>query len=299
MKYFAPILAGTILALLGAVSSVGAAETIGEYTPLAPLPGTLTSGTETTNLPTYLAGMMKLLIAVAGSLAFLMMIIGGTEYVAAGITPDAKSNAKDKITNAIVGLILTLVSYLILLSINPKLVEFNLTLPEIQPKVEALLPEIAEEVAPWGGVEGDYEIRSRLLSGGSGKLSINNADCETIGQTGCTSVFGLGETAIRGLINLANDCTGCKVVVTGGTEYWLHGNRSTVKDSNNTSHKPGNNVVDISINDTKLNDYIRSKGTIITSSEKCPNSGTYYQIGSAVYVDERVDGNDGHWHACY
>lgn len=105
------------------------------YTPLAPLPGTVTTGggaeTASTNLGSYLSGMLKLLIALGGALAILMAIIGGTQYVAAGISPDAKSSAKARIINAFIGLALILSSYLILNSINPKLVAFNLSLKTV------------------------------------------------------------------------------------------------------------------------------------------------------------------------
>jgi hypothetical protein len=87
---------------------------------------------------------MKLIIAVAGGLAVLMMIIGGTQYVAAGVTLDAKSGAKDRIQNAAIGLALTLASYLILVSINPKLVQFNLNLPPIQLETKDAISGISE-----------------------------------------------------------------------------------------------------------------------------------------------------------
>lgn len=299
MKYLAPALAGITLALLGGALTAIAAETIGEYTPLAPLPGTLTEGTETTNLPTYLAGMLKLLIAVAGSLAFLMMVIGGTEYVAAGVTPDAKGHAKEKITNAIVGLILTLVSYLILLSINPRLVEFNLELPAIVPKSEALLADnVSGSPAGPGGL-GDSAIRLRIISSGNDKISFNrdNVECMEIGQKNCTTVYGLGERAIKGVINLAAYCTGCKVVITGGTEYWNHGE--------GTQHKPEGNVLDLSKNNTELNAYI-TKNSLAANQTGCAK-GKHYEVidpatgNKVIYVDEETSGtnNAPHWHVCY
>lgn len=103
------------------------------YAPLAPLPGTFTTAgdAKNTNLGGYLSGMLKLLIALGGALAILMAIIGGTQYVAAGISPDAKSSAKARIMNAFIGLALILSSYLILNSINPKLVAFDLSLKRV------------------------------------------------------------------------------------------------------------------------------------------------------------------------
>ncbi|MGB2580286.1 MAG: hypothetical protein WBC83_01160, partial [Minisyncoccia bacterium] len=54
-----------------------------------------------------------------------------TQYVAAGIAPSAKQDAKERILNALIGLTLVLTSYLILNSINPGLVQFNFSLPPI------------------------------------------------------------------------------------------------------------------------------------------------------------------------
>ncbi|HBH71826.1 MAG TPA: hypothetical protein DDX26_03150 [Candidatus Yonathbacteria bacterium] len=104
-----------------------------DYTPLAPLPGTFTgaTGSETTNLSTYLGGMLKLLIALGAGVSILVAIIGGTQYVVAGIAPSAKQDAKERILNALIGLTLVLTSYLILNSINPGLVQFNFSLPPI------------------------------------------------------------------------------------------------------------------------------------------------------------------------
>lgn len=150
MKYLAFIVTALIITLFGGML-IAAAQTSENYVLLAPLPiGENGSSPTTTTLPAYLAGMLKLLIATAGALAVLMMIIGGTQYVAAGVTPDAKSTAKDRITNAAIGLALTLASYLILVSINPKLVEFDLALPPIQPRVLPTEVSTSEDLSTAG-----------------------------------------------------------------------------------------------------------------------------------------------------
>ena len=102
------------------------------YTPLAPLPigdGGAVSSSYTIN--SYLSGMLKLIIALGGALSILMAIVGGTQYVASGVSPDAKNGARERIQNALTGLALILTSYLILNSINPQLVKFNFMLPPV------------------------------------------------------------------------------------------------------------------------------------------------------------------------
>jgi len=123
-----------------------------QYSPLAPLPigpGGTTPATWT--LSTYLTGAIKLLVASAGALAVVMLVIGGTQYVAAGINPSAKGDAKERIGNALIGLILVLTSYLILNSIDPKLVQFNLSLSPVAavPMKAYTAPTVVKKV--WGG----------------------------------------------------------------------------------------------------------------------------------------------------
>ena len=104
------------------------------YKPLAPLPGTFTGekGKETTNMSLYLSGMLKLVIALGGALSILVAIIGGVQYVASGIAPNAKNEAKGRITNAFIGLTIILSSYLLLNTINPDLVNLKFSLEKVE-----------------------------------------------------------------------------------------------------------------------------------------------------------------------
>lgn len=103
---------------------VSAQETGGkQYTLLAPLPFANEKGQVT--IDTYIPGVFNLAIGIAGVLAVLMIIIGGVEY----ITTDAiqgKTDGKARIQNALWGLLLALVSYILLHTINPKLTMFDL-----------------------------------------------------------------------------------------------------------------------------------------------------------------------------
>ena len=110
--------------LTHSVSAQSASNSWDKYTPLAPLPGTTNEEGET-DIQTYIPGIFKLAIGIAGVLAVLMIIIGGVEY----ITTDAiqgKSEGKARIQNALWGLVLVLVSWILLYTVNPKLTVFNL-----------------------------------------------------------------------------------------------------------------------------------------------------------------------------
>lgn len=93
------------------------------YVPLETLPN---PGNADTSTPSgYLSMIYTLGIGVAGVLAVLMIVVGGIQYIGSGMSPSAKEDAKGKITNAILGLLLALGSWLLLHTINPDLVSLR------------------------------------------------------------------------------------------------------------------------------------------------------------------------------
>jgi hypothetical protein len=104
----------------------GAAERADiKYVPLAPITGTFDSADKTTNLGTYLVGIFRVGVAVAGVLAFLMIVWGGFTYLSTDAIT-GKEEGKERITRAIGGLVLALASYIILNTIDTSLVKLNL-----------------------------------------------------------------------------------------------------------------------------------------------------------------------------
>ena len=100
-----------------------------EYELLAPLPGYVEpeAGGKVKAGP-YIAGIFTLTIAIAGVLAVLKIIFGGIKYMSTDAF-SGKNEAKDTIQNAIWGLLLAISAWLILHTINPKLTEFDLSIP--------------------------------------------------------------------------------------------------------------------------------------------------------------------------
>ncbi len=91
------------------------------YTSLTDIPGLTQNGTNSNMLAT-LQFIFKWGIAVAVLLAILMTIIGGVQYM----TTDAmfaKEEGKHKIQSAIMGLLLALSAWIILYTINPRILE--------------------------------------------------------------------------------------------------------------------------------------------------------------------------------
>lgn len=93
------------------------------YEPLVPLPGQSPTNS-TVDLGVYLSNMYKLLIAVAIILAIVMITYAGLEYMGTD-SVFGKTDARGKIGNAVGGVVLALMSWLILYTINPAIVGFG------------------------------------------------------------------------------------------------------------------------------------------------------------------------------
>lgn len=92
------------------------------YVPLQPIPGTPPGNSD---FKTYLIAAFKIGISVAGVLSVLMLVIAGFQYA----TTDAfsgKEESKAKMTNVVAGLVLILVSYILLNTVNKDTVSLKL-----------------------------------------------------------------------------------------------------------------------------------------------------------------------------
>ncbi|MBP9749738.1 MAG: hypothetical protein KBD21_03330 [Candidatus Pacebacteria bacterium] len=95
-----------------------------EYIPLSPnLP--LIGRDEWGDLGGLFNKFLAISVAVAALLAVIMVAIGGFKWM----TTDSVFNmgdAKEQISNAIIGLLIVLASVLIMVTINPDIIKFNL-----------------------------------------------------------------------------------------------------------------------------------------------------------------------------
>jgi cell wall-associated NlpC family hydrolase len=85
-------------------------------------------GSQSTSLGSYLNPMITAFIGICAILAFVMIVIGGIEYMTSEL-PGNKSDGKDRITNAIFGLLLALGAWTILNTINPNLLNSDISTP--------------------------------------------------------------------------------------------------------------------------------------------------------------------------
>lgn len=291
-------------------SEVPEAENI--YTFLTPLPLGDNLSTQKSTIIGTDAGVLGILnriftimLVVAVALAVVFMIIGGAKY-ATGDTMQGKQNGRQTLTNAIVGLLFALLSWLLLNIINPDLVRFNLYLPNVG-KV------LTTNTTLFGGDTSSGTGSTVLAGAGCGNMTNeecfqsikaddprvraelkaakiltnhNDAACPRYGAENCTMVGRLNPETLSKLKKIKSECVSnnpdCVMTITGGTEYWLH--------SAGGNH-PKFTAVDISINNPAFNSFIASKGKNIGGTTSFSRR---FEYGGLRFGDETA--GDRHWH---
>lgn len=294
-----------------------------DYTLLAPLPipglegGTVNIGPTSDSafdFGDYVNGLLKFAIGIAGALAVVMIVIGGIQYMSTDNFGE-KAAGKDQIKNAVGGVVLLLGAYMILNTINPNLVDFHFEITKATTKADPIIdastpptenpdgtysgsmcgswekgeawpidiPTLRSnfENSPLAGVPGlGIDVRSSLGTGEEGY-------CSEVGDPGCTTVYYEPAAATRlntYMSQLKSACVGCALVITGGSECWLH-----------KTHGPSAAVVDMSVDSglTKL----------ITGKTSFPKNCSWYNLpppftqGQALAESSACDWNPAdHWH---
>ncbi len=98
------------------------------FVPLADYSGSPQLNTVMTSnsLPQYLNALFQFSLSIGAILAVVMIVWGGYLYMSSDIW-NKKALAKQKITDAVIGLLLLLAIYLILYQINPDILNLNIT----------------------------------------------------------------------------------------------------------------------------------------------------------------------------
>jgi hypothetical protein len=138
-KIFLIVLIPLTLVFLVPVAYVSAGQL--QYTPLSPLPGTTVGDCPldpNTGLPvnpedpsckakieSYIPTIFQLAIGLAGAFAVVMIVVGGVQYLSSDAI-SGKSAGKERIQNALIGLLLAIGAFIILNTINPKALSLNL-----------------------------------------------------------------------------------------------------------------------------------------------------------------------------
>lgn len=96
-------------------------------------PGDFGPASESSNpwLGNYIRALFIYGVSIAAVLALLMVMVGGFLWLTAGGRSDQVGRAKDYISSALLGLALALVSYMLLYTINPRVVALDpIKIPE-------------------------------------------------------------------------------------------------------------------------------------------------------------------------
>ncbi len=96
-----------------------------------PLESSVTGGQNVASFGDYLKRVYQIGISVTIALAVLYLVIGGFGYMTSGTNITSKDTAKSHMTNAIYGLLLALLSYVILNTISPQFTQFSLNISEV------------------------------------------------------------------------------------------------------------------------------------------------------------------------
>jgi len=127
------------LIFLIALPQVVQAVAPGNFAPQVPIPGYnfIQSKTDTTNIAELIRAIYNYGIGIIGILAAVVLMVGGVLWIVAGGNTTQIGEAKAWIGAALTGLVLALTSYLILSTVNPALV--NLQITNIQSVTEAII----------------------------------------------------------------------------------------------------------------------------------------------------------------
>ena len=215
-----------------------------QYPLLEKIPGTEGLGSD---LPGYLKAIYKVALIIVILSAVLMISIGGFMYLTSAGNTSYMETSKGVIWDAIIGLIVALVAWLLLNTINPDLTTISINGFSITtvPGVPAAPVEAGIPTAPAEGTLTDAAARSRLNSAGISVTS--RGSCSDQSNPNCTSLQGIPSAAIDNIISLKN-ISSCNFNVTGGTE------------TGHASHGSGIPILDVS-EDPCLKSFLQTNRT--------------------------------------
>lgn len=229
----------------------------------------------------YINTLIRLAIGIGGVLAVVRIVMGGIEYMGNEVISN-KESGRDKINNAILGLILVLSAYVILNTINSQLISGA---PKIEnAEVTVTINDSVIQTAQNGKYSDGRAQNSPIPPHNSNlpsyvTLNHGGVECTTVGQDNCSSTYQLDTSALDKIHSalIKNGCqnTNCNFQITGGTETWLHGW--------GTTHRPNSGTIDLH----PTNDLNR-----LFSGSSTPKSGVWYTVSGVGYALFEGD----HWH---
>lgn len=262
------------------------------YKLLAPIPCVGGPGTcgdaniQETNLEKYIPGIFNLAIGFSAAFAVLNLVWGGFQYLSTDAI-QKKSEGRGRLVHSIQGLVLVIAAWLILNTINPNLLDINLSLENLSVKAP-----FGDSGTISGYREGTPLSADQVVASDQARSVLKAAGIEVyagpclVGQTkNCVNLNGLPDSASLGLLTIKNTCPTCGITITGATE------------GGHVTHGVGKPIVDIRSSDTQLNNYIINNQTSVRQTSLGPEYTV--QISSTQTATFLRESSPPHWHVTF
>lgn len=234
----------------GSSSSTTSGSASLNYTPLENLPG---FEGQSGDFATYFGNLYKLALWIVAISALFMLVVGGFLYLSSAGNTALLGTAKKVIYSALIGLVIALISWLLLDTINSDLTNLKLTgltgaIGTSGANGTSTSTSATAGTGPGGSTtSGTYTHAEAVAALSAAGISVTSSTgCLGKDAAGCTTLEQIPKAAIDDLIAIKKDC-GCSFSVTGGTETTGH-----------KSHGPGKPIVDVT-QDTTLGNFLYSK----------------------------------------
>ncbi len=132
----------------------------------------------TTTIGEYIESIYTYLLLIVGIIAAIVLMAAGILWLSAGGNTERIGQAKKLITGSLTGLVLMLTSYILLVTINPNLVDFKIAgIGKIDPETSGkylcswnVSTDAEVKCEDWGAIEGDtwnigQDIINNIISG--------------------------------------------------------------------------------------------------------------------------------------
>ena len=129
-KFFLVLLLVAVAAPVAAFAEVKLNLNYPDFGPFNP--------SENQSLGALIGYLYFFIVGIAGLAAFVMLVWGGVQWLLSGAIPSQASEAKEKIRNAIIGLLLVLASFLIIQVVNPELTIMNVNLLSLDDRTDLI-----------------------------------------------------------------------------------------------------------------------------------------------------------------
>src|SRR6266481_8825422 len=105
-----------------------------QFIPLTSLPGLSSVSASSLSLPAFINNLYRLSIGAAAFFAVIQIAWAGFIFLSSADSISKNTKAKQKITNAVIGLVLVLSPYVVFSVINPKILDISLNFSGLQTK---------------------------------------------------------------------------------------------------------------------------------------------------------------------